>query len=52
MFYKEIWEHTEPKSLFLEYLEAQILKISPLAVNHGDVFGKFLIFQFLNYHLN
>ena len=31
MFYKEISEQTEPRSAFLEHLEAQILKISPIS---------------------
>ena len=36
MFYKEIQEQTEPGSAFLEYMEAQILKISLLGAKHGD----------------
>ena len=35
MFYKEIQERKEPRSVFLEHLEAEILKISPLNVNLG-----------------
>ena len=38
MFYKEIWEQTEPGRAFLEYLEAQIFKISPLSANNGGTF--------------
>ena len=39
MFYKDILEQAEQGSAFLEYLEAQILKIYPLDPNHGDTFG-------------
>ena len=35
MFYKEIQEQKEPRSVFFEHLEAEILKISPLNVNLG-----------------
>ena len=38
MFYKEIYEQIEPGSLFLDYLVAQISKISPLSANHGGAF--------------
>ena len=32
-------KQTEPGSAFLEYLEAKILKISPLGTNNGGVFA-------------
>ena len=35
MFYKEILEQAGLVSAFLEHVEAQILKIYPLGINHG-----------------
>ena len=41
MFYEKIKEQAEPGSAFLEYLEAQILKMYLLGTNHGDAFVGF-----------
>ena len=46
MFYKEIWEHTEPKSLFLEYLEAQIFKFLRLPSTTVTSLENFWYFNF------
>ena len=38
MFYKEILKQIGPGSAFLEHLEVQILKNSPLDANYGGAF--------------
>ena len=35
MSYKEIYEQAGLENAFLEHLEVQILKTSPLSANHG-----------------
>ena len=38
MSYKEIYEQAGLENAFLEHLEVQILKTSPLSANHGGGF--------------